>query len=127
MTAREARAPPLRHEDTRLFEAKSEITFAGGRVSAPVWTLSAPVAKRPPAPTAEPSGEPLAGAPKAQVHHEERSDGHTTSGRRTVKVVPWLRWLATSTLPLWASTIHLTMERPRPEPPGWARRARSLR
>ena len=51
----------------------------------------------------------------------------TTRGSRTVKVVPSPRRLATSTCPLCASTIHFTMESPRPEPPGWARRAPALR
>ena len=41
-----------------------------------------------------------------------------------MKVVPSPATLSTVTLPLCASTIQRTIERPSPEPPGFARRDR---
>ncbi len=38
-------------------------------------------------------------------------------GIQKVKVVPWPGWLATAMSPPWASTMSLTMARPRPMVP----------
>ena len=67
-----------------------------------------------------PIGVRAAERTKTGAHRGDRT--YQMTGRRTVNVDPLPGALSTVTRPLCASTIQRTIERPRPEPPGLARR-----